>query len=149
MTSLLIFVVPVELVCQQINRLGCNTQRRQRFVVWAFAALFLKKLQNCWSNHLPFLSFNYSFLVLYFLFFPLPQSQDILFSAQQPWMCSVCSGLLYNRSSDFISCNKYFRILFGVTDEFFTESVFNWTLVISSGAAEGSWTAPGMSCQER
>lgn len=95
------------------------------------------------SSHL---IIDFLFLFGPFFFHEAKMFFFFFFLALQPWMCSVCSGLLYNRSSDFISCNKYFRILRGVSDEFFTESGFSWTLARAAG---GSWTALGMSCQER
>lgn len=69
-------------------------------------------------------------LLLISLIIPLSifSAKKHFFLAQQRWMCSVCSGLLYNRSSDFISCNKYFNITARVTTEFFTDLTvwFTW-----------------------
>lgn len=66
-----------------------------------------------------------SFLTSEFVFVISPLSILVpsQFWPRQQWMCSVCSGLLYNRSSGFISCNKYFNIIAVVTNGFFTDTV--------------------------
>lgn len=56
-----------------------------------------------------------------------------LFVCPASVVCSVCFGLLYDRSSDFISCNKYFNIIARVTTGFFTDTVrFVWLTLMQS-----------------
>lgn len=46
-------------------------------------------------------------------------------------------GLLYNRSSGFISCNKYFSIIAGVTNELFAVDV---CFISFTGVTGVDWT---------
>lgn len=81
-----------------------------------FATFFVLWLKRWASEQSSFYHHDRSPPFLFYCFF---FSANILFVCPASVVCSVCFGLLYDRGSDFISCNKYFNIMARVTAGFF------------------------------